>query len=184
MVILLAILLREPEAERFARAIASDPRRLVSAVSALETAIVIHARKGPAGVRELDLLIHAAGLTVVSLDSDQVLLARVRPARSTGRDIIPLVSTWGTAAVTPWLVPRPSPSCSRGMTSLGQMFLGSPPPPGGFSWQSVSSTSSPSASDRPARTPWGRCAPRGVSSGGWRRGASWRGPRGCAAIST
>jgi ribonuclease VapC len=73
---LLSILLREPEGERFARAIATDPKRLVSAVSALEAAIVIHARKGPAGVRELDLLCHAAGLTIVSLDSDQVLLAR------------------------------------------------------------------------------------------------------------
>lgn len=73
---LLAILLREPDAERFARAIAGDPRRLVSAVSALEAAIVIHSRKGPAGVRELDLLVHAAGLTIVSLDADQVQLAR------------------------------------------------------------------------------------------------------------
>ena len=73
---LLAILLREPEAEQFARAIAGDPKRLVGAVSALETAIVIHSRKGPAGVRELDLLVHTAGLTIVSLDSDQVLLAR------------------------------------------------------------------------------------------------------------
>jgi ribonuclease VapC len=73
---LLAILLHEPEAEHFSRAIAMDSRRLVSAVSALETAIVIHSRKGPAGVRELDLLIHTAGLKIVSLDSDQVLLAR------------------------------------------------------------------------------------------------------------
>jgi ribonuclease VapC len=73
---LLAILLGEPEAERFARLIAADPRRLVSAVSALETAIVIRARKGPAGVRELDLLLHAAGAAIVSLDSEQVLTAR------------------------------------------------------------------------------------------------------------
>jgi ribonuclease VapC len=73
---LLAILLREPEAEDFARAIADDPKRLVSAVSALEAAIVIHARKGRAGARELDLLFHAARLTVVSLDADQVLIAR------------------------------------------------------------------------------------------------------------
>lgn len=73
---LLAILLREPEAEQFALAIANDPKRLVSAVSVFETAIVIHARKGPAGARELDLLLYTAGLTVVSLDSDQVLLAR------------------------------------------------------------------------------------------------------------
>jgi len=72
----LAILLREPEAETFARAIAGDPRRLMSAVSALETAIVVHARKGPAGVRELDLLVHAAGVKIVSFDPEQVLLAR------------------------------------------------------------------------------------------------------------
>lgn len=73
---LLAILFSEPEAEPFARAIAGDPRRLMSAVSALETAIVVHARKGPAGVREFDLLLHAAGVKVVSFDSEQTLLAR------------------------------------------------------------------------------------------------------------
>jgi ribonuclease VapC len=73
---LLAILLVEPEAEAFSRAIAKDPKRLLSALSALETSIVIHGRKGPAGVRELDLLVHAVGLTIVSLDADQVQLAR------------------------------------------------------------------------------------------------------------
>ena len=73
---LLAILLAESESEACMRAIADDPRRLVSALSALEAAIVIHARKGPAGVRELDLLLHAARLTIVSFDADQVLLAR------------------------------------------------------------------------------------------------------------
>ncbi len=73
---LLAILLQEPEAEPFARAISGDPKRLMSAVSALEAAIVVQARKGPAGVRELDLLLHAAGVKVVSFDPEQVLLAR------------------------------------------------------------------------------------------------------------
>lgn len=73
---LLAILLGEPEAEVFSRAIASDSKRLVSALSALEAAIVIHSRKGPAGLRELDLLVHSAGATIVSLDAEQVLLAR------------------------------------------------------------------------------------------------------------
>jgi ribonuclease VapC len=73
---LLAILLGEPEAEDFSRSIARDPKRLVSALSALEAAIVIHARKGPAGTRELDLLLHSAGVTIVSVDVDQVLLAR------------------------------------------------------------------------------------------------------------
>jgi ribonuclease VapC len=73
---LLAILLGEPEAEDFARAIAGDPKRLVSAFSALEAAVVIHARKGPAGSHELDLLLHAMGATIVSLDASQVQLAR------------------------------------------------------------------------------------------------------------
>jgi ribonuclease VapC len=73
---LLAILLGEPEAQALAEAIAGDPKRLVGAVSALEAAIVIHARKGAAGVRELDLLLHTARVTVVSLDADQALLAR------------------------------------------------------------------------------------------------------------
>ena len=73
---LLAILLGEPEAEEFSRSIADDPKRLVSALSALEAAIVIHARKGPAGIRELDLLVHSAGAIIVSFDADQALLAR------------------------------------------------------------------------------------------------------------
>lgn len=73
---LLAILLGEPEAEDFSRAIAEDPKRLVSALSALEAAVVIHARKGPAGVRELDVLLHSAAAVIVSLDAEQVLLAR------------------------------------------------------------------------------------------------------------
>jgi ribonuclease VapC len=73
---LLAILLGEPEAEDYSRAIAADPKRLASAVTSFEAAIVIHARKGPSGLRELDLLLHSAGVTVVSFDADQVLLAR------------------------------------------------------------------------------------------------------------
>jgi ribonuclease VapC len=73
---LLAILLGEPEAAGFSRAIAGDPKRLVSALSTLEAAIVIRGRKGPGGLRELDLLLHSSGAQVVSVDSDQVLIAR------------------------------------------------------------------------------------------------------------
>jgi len=73
---ILAVLLGEPDAEDLSRVIAQDSKRLVSALSALEAAIVIHTRKGPAGTRELDLFLHSARATVVSLDADQVLLAR------------------------------------------------------------------------------------------------------------
>lgn len=43
---LVAILLGEPEAEQLGLAIAEDPKRLISAFTALETGIVIEARKG------------------------------------------------------------------------------------------------------------------------------------------
>jgi ribonuclease VapC len=73
---ILAILLGEPDAASFSRAIAGDPKRLMSSFSALEAATVIRSRKGPVGIRELDLLLHSIGATIVSLDADQVLLAR------------------------------------------------------------------------------------------------------------
>ena len=73
---LLALLLAEPEAERIARAIASEPRRLVCAFSSLETAIVIEARKGELAGRELDLLLHRIRADVVVMESAQVEIAR------------------------------------------------------------------------------------------------------------
>ena len=73
---LIAILLGEPEARTFSESIAADPKRLISVFSALETGIVIEAKKGEAGGRELDLLIHRAGIKVVEMDSGQADLAR------------------------------------------------------------------------------------------------------------
>jgi ribonuclease VapC len=73
---LLAILLGEAEAEELSRALAGYPKRLVSAFSVLEAAVVLHARKGPAAVRELDLLLHTISATTVSFDAEQALLAR------------------------------------------------------------------------------------------------------------
>jgi ribonuclease VapC len=72
----LAILLLESEAESFAAAIGGDGTRILSAVSLLETAIVIQARKGPAGGRELDLLLHKARIEIVSFNSEQAEIAR------------------------------------------------------------------------------------------------------------
>jgi ribonuclease VapC len=73
---LIVILLNEPEAARFARAIAADERRLLSAASALETGIVIEARKGPSGGREFDLLLHRARVEIVPLTAAQAEIAR------------------------------------------------------------------------------------------------------------
>jgi ribonuclease VapC len=73
---LIAILLNEAEAEAFAKAIAADPKRLVSSFNMLETAIVIEAKKGEAGGIELDLLVHRARIEIVAMSAEQVELAR------------------------------------------------------------------------------------------------------------
>ena len=73
---LAAILLNEPEAESFAKIITSGERCLISAFSALETAVVIEAKKGPAGGRELDLLLYKIGADIIPLDQGQYQLAR------------------------------------------------------------------------------------------------------------
>jgi ribonuclease VapC len=73
---LIAILVGESDAESYARALADDPKKLLNAFNALETGIVIEAKKGEAGGRELDLLVHRARIEVVGMNVDQVELAR------------------------------------------------------------------------------------------------------------
>jgi ribonuclease VapC len=73
---LVAILLGEPEAERFALTIAGDPKRFISTITALETAIVIEAKKGESGGRELDLLLHQARIEMVPITAEQFEIAR------------------------------------------------------------------------------------------------------------
>ena len=72
---LIAILFGEPEAEVFSRAIADDPKKLISAFNALQTGIVVEAKKGEAGGREFDLLMHRAHIEIVGMNADQVELA-------------------------------------------------------------------------------------------------------------
>ena len=81
---ILAMLLEEPEAEACRIALANDSRRLISAATLLEAAVVVEARKGPEGARELDLFIHRADMTVVPVDADQVAEGR-RAWRRFGR---------------------------------------------------------------------------------------------------
>jgi ribonuclease VapC len=73
---LIAILLNEAETEAFAKALAVDPKRLISAFNLLEAAIVIEAQKGEAGGIELDLLLHRARIETVAMNVEQVEMAR------------------------------------------------------------------------------------------------------------
>jgi ribonuclease VapC len=73
---LIAVLFGEPEALSFTRAVADASRKLISSFNALETGIVVEARKGEVGGRELDLLLHRAQIEIVAMDADQTELAR------------------------------------------------------------------------------------------------------------
>ena len=73
---LLALLFHEQEAERVADAIATDARRLASAFTVLEAGIVVEARKGEPGGRELDLLLRRIELESVPLTASLVEVAR------------------------------------------------------------------------------------------------------------
>jgi ribonuclease VapC len=75
--LLMAILLGEPDATVFIRALADDPKKMISAFNALESAIVIEAKKGEVGGRELDLLLHRARIETIGLSGEQVELALV-----------------------------------------------------------------------------------------------------------
>ena len=73
---LVALLLDEPEAEEFRAAVEEDTARLVSAATLLETALIIEARKGEPGGRELDTLIQKADIVVVAVEAEHVSEAR------------------------------------------------------------------------------------------------------------
>ena len=69
------ILLDESEAEKLATALLGEPRRFMSSLTALETAMVIEARKGPNGAREWDLLAMELELEFVPFTTAQTTLA-------------------------------------------------------------------------------------------------------------
>jgi ribonuclease VapC len=72
----LALIFNEPEADDIEVALDEDPVRLMSVASYLESAIVVEARLGPAGGRELDLLVHKAAIELVAVTTEQVEVAR------------------------------------------------------------------------------------------------------------
>ena len=73
---LMAILFKEFDRQHFLDAIDEDPVRLISSVTALEAAMVVEARKGEPGGRELDLLLHKAKIEIVTFTADHFEMAR------------------------------------------------------------------------------------------------------------
>jgi ribonuclease VapC len=72
---LLAVLQDEPERRRFNEAIEGADQALLSTASFVEASIVIEARHGAEGVRDLDLFIDRAGIELVPVDAAQARVA-------------------------------------------------------------------------------------------------------------
>jgi len=73
---ILAILGNEPERRRFNEAIEASDIRSMSTASFVESSIVLEMRYGYDGVRDLDLFVATAEITLVPVDSDQAHIAR------------------------------------------------------------------------------------------------------------
>ena len=83
---LIAVLFNEPDAFSFEQAIAGDPVRLISAASLVESSIVVEARYGEAGGRELDLLVHKAKLDISRASRSRARgISALRPGATSSR---------------------------------------------------------------------------------------------------
>jgi ribonuclease VapC len=65
---LLAVLFQEADADFYAEKLASGDRKLITPFNALEAEIVLEARKGSEGRRELDLLFYHSMIDIVPFD--------------------------------------------------------------------------------------------------------------------
>ena len=73
---ILAILQDEPERRSLTEAIAAAESRLMSVANFVEVSIVIEARHGAEGLRDLDHLLDRAGIELIEVDTEQGHLAR------------------------------------------------------------------------------------------------------------
>ncbi len=73
---LVAILRDEPEAPRFAEAIANAGTRRISAASYVEVGVVIDAARDPVASRRVDELITTASISIEPVTGDQARIAR------------------------------------------------------------------------------------------------------------
>ena len=90
----LAVLYREPDAERFERAIASAPGCRMSVANALETSIVMEGRGGSAAGHALDRFLKAAVIELAPVTAEHMEAAR-RAWRRFGKGNPPAALNFG-----------------------------------------------------------------------------------------
>ena len=95
---LVAILQAEPERDAMLEAVAKADRRLVSAVTVLEAAMVLEGRFGPDAGADLELFLFDARTEIVPLDSRQAQAA-VRAWRKFGKGRHPAQLNLGDCCV-------------------------------------------------------------------------------------
>jgi ribonuclease VapC len=71
-----AVLDQEPEVERIVRTLVSAPDRVLSAANLVEVGIVMQARRGDDGVRDLDLLLAKLRVDIAEVTANQADIAR------------------------------------------------------------------------------------------------------------
>ncbi len=125
-----AIALDEPEAARFEQLIASDPVRLISAATVLETAMVLETRLGEAAGRELDLWLLNTGVDIIAVDTDQADVAR-RAWRRFGKGRHPAGLNFGDCFSYALAFTRQEPLLFKGtdfsQTDIGRLDPDAPP---------------------------------------------------------
>jgi ribonuclease VapC len=72
---IIAVLLGEPDADQFAKAIREAATRLISAVTRVELAFAIEGRKGDPGRHDLERLLGSGGFEIVSVTPNHANLA-------------------------------------------------------------------------------------------------------------
>lgn len=91
---ILAILLQEPEAERFIRAITAAQTRLLSAASLLEAGMLAQYRSGDSGNRDLDQLLITLRIEIATVTEQQAAIAR-EAHRRFGKGLHPASLNYG-----------------------------------------------------------------------------------------
>ena len=76
---LVALLDQEPEAQGIAHALASTSERTLSAANLVEIGIVMQARRGDDGARDLDLLLAKLKVDIAAVTAGQADIARKAP---------------------------------------------------------------------------------------------------------
>jgi ribonuclease VapC len=72
-----AILQNEPERRTFNKLIEAAETCVISTANFVEVSIVVEARYGADGIRDLDLFLSKAGINQMSVDEEQAHLARI-----------------------------------------------------------------------------------------------------------